>query len=46
MKRLGYNIDQPSNLVIVTANGAKVHLLGQVSALPLEVKNFMIETPV
>ena len=28
MKRLGYNIDQPSKLVIVTANGAKVHSLG------------------
>ena len=46
MKRLGYNIDQPSNLVIVTANGAKVHSLGQVSALPLEIKNFMIEIPI
>ena len=46
MKRLDYSIDQPSNLVIVTANRTKMHSLGQVSALPLKIKNFTIEIPV
>ena len=46
MKKLGYTIDRPSDLVVVTANGSKVHSLGQVTSLALEVKNATIETPV
>jgi len=46
MKKYDYKIDQPSNLIIVTANGSRVRSLGQISALPLEVKRQEIPTPV
>src|SRR5688572_10118285 len=46
MKKYDYKIVQPSNLIIVTANGSRVCSLGQISALPLEVKRQEIPTPV
>ncbi|GBB87478.1 hypothetical protein RclHR1_13970001 [Rhizophagus clarus] len=42
MKRLGYSINGPSNLVIVTANGTKVRSLGEVKDFPIEVKSHLI----
>lgn len=39
-KKLGYPIDEPSNLIIVTANGTKVRSLGVISDLPIEIGPF------
>src|SRR5215216_3674649 len=46
IKKYDYKIDQPSNLIIVIANGSRVRSLGQISALPLELKRQEILTPV
>jgi predicted aspartyl protease len=46
MNKLGYTIDRKSNLVIVTANGAKVHSLGEISSLAVTLRNLTIGTPV
>lgn len=46
MKQLGYQINQPSNMVIVTANGTKVHALGVITELPVHLSHMIIKTPV
>ncbi|PKY60196.1 hypothetical protein RhiirA4_333276 [Rhizophagus irregularis] len=37
MKQLGYQINQPSNMVIVTANGTRVRALGVITELPIHI---------
>lgn len=44
MKKLGYTIDQPSNLVIVTANGNRVRSLGKIQQVPLEIEGESLPT--
>ncbi|GBB94651.1 hypothetical protein RclHR1_23990005 [Rhizophagus clarus] len=39
MKQLGYQIDQPSNMVIVTTNGTRVCALGMIAALPIHLSH-------
>src|SRR6185312_11320162 len=46
MKKLGYSIDRKSKLVIITANGEKVHSLGEIAALPITIGRMTVETPV
>ena len=46
MKQLGYQIDQPSNMVIVTANRTRVRTLGMIAALPIHLSHIIVQTPV
>jgi hypothetical protein len=46
MQQLGYKIDQPSNMVIVTANGTRVRALGMITTLPVSISHMLIKTPV
>ncbi|CAG8615546.1 9669_t:CDS:2 [Rhizophagus irregularis] len=46
MKQLGYQINQPSNMVIVTANGTKVHALGVITELPVHLITKTTKTPI
>ncbi|GBC00311.1 hypothetical protein RclHR1_38090001 [Rhizophagus clarus] len=46
MKQLGYQIDQPSNMVIVTANGTRIRALGMIAALPIHLSHIIVQTPV
>ena len=43
LDRLGYKVDKPSKLVVVTANGARTKSLGVVSHLPITLGK--IDTP-
>lgn len=38
--------NQPSNMVIVTANRTKVHALGVITELPVHLSHMIIKTPV
>jgi hypothetical protein len=46
MKELGLKINQPSKLVIVTANGTKVRSLGEISNMPMEFNGVKFLAPV
>ena len=46
LKELGYQISDPSNMVIVTANGSRVRALGTVNALPINLKYMIIPTDI
>jgi hypothetical protein len=46
MKELGLKINQPSKLVIVTANGTKVQSLGEISNMPMEFNGVKFLAPV
>ena len=46
LDQLGLNIDQPSNMIIVTANGTRIRTLGIVQSLPINIKHMIIRTPV
>src|SRR5436305_223409 len=39
MRKLGYEIDRSSKLVIIAVNGNKTRALGELLDLPLEIKN-------
>jgi predicted aspartyl protease len=43
--RLGYPPTLPSEIVIVTANGAKVRPLGEIEALPIQVGKIKVYSP-
>src|SRR5579859_60491 len=44
MQKLGYTINQSSNLVIVTANGNRVRSLGKIQNVPLEIEGEPLPT--
>ena len=46
MKKLNYAPDQSSKLVIVTANGARIKALGEISNLPININHMKIPTNV
>src|SRR6266536_1664007 len=46
LQQLGYTINEPSNMVIVTANGTRVRALGMVKDIPINIKHMLIKTPV
>ena len=46
MKKLNYSPNKPSKLVIVTANGARIKALGEVSNLPININYLKIPTNV
>src|SRR3954454_18919398 len=45
-RKLGFEINKPSKLVIVTANGTKVRSLGEISEFTLELKGREVDIPV
>src|SRR5581483_10316476 len=46
MNDLGYKMDKPSNMMIVTANGARARALGIVTDIPIVIKHSIIKTSV
>jgi len=46
MKTLGFQIDRPSSMVVITANGTKVRSLGEIKSLPLVIGTLKVNTPV
>ena len=45
-ENLGFIPDQPSRMVIVTANGTRVKALGVISKLPINISHKLIRSPV
>ena len=44
MDKLGYKINEPSKLTIVTANGSQIRSLGKINRIPLELEGEFIPT--
>ena len=44
MDKLGYKVDEPSKLVIVTADGSRIRSLGKITRVPLELEGEYIPT--
>src|SRR4051794_3585193 len=44
MDKLGYKINEPSKLTIVTANSSRIRLLGKINQVPLELEDEFILT--
>src|SRR5437764_1154422 len=44
MDKLGYKINEPSKLTIVTANGSRIRSLGKINRIPLELEGEFIPT--
>ena len=44
MDKLGYKINEPSKLTIVTANGSRIRSLGKINRVPLELEDEFIPT--
>src|SRR5256886_8427189 len=44
MDKLGYKINEPSKLTIVTANGSQIRLLGKINRVSLELEDKFIPT--
>ena len=44
MDKLGYKINEPSKLTIVTANGSRIRSLGKINQVPLELEDEFIST--
>ena len=46
MKKLGYNISEPSKIVVVTTDGSKVKPLGVINGFPISINYLKIPTTV
>src|ERR1041384_3826377 len=46
MDKLGYRINRPSNLVIVTAGGQRIKALGEIENFPINVNYLKIPTTI
>ena len=44
MDKLGYKINEPSKLTIVTANGSQIRSLEKINQIPLELEDKFIPT--
>ena len=45
MKKVGLNIDEQSNTVVVTANGERTRALGQIKKAQIAIQDLLIPIP-